>query len=39
MAKGPNSFIRSGIKPDPAESPLYGAMLRYLEPFGSVGRL
>jgi hypothetical protein len=29
----------AGIKRQTPESPLYGAMLRHLEPFGSVGRL
>jgi hypothetical protein len=34
-----NEGYPAGIKRQTAESPLYGAMLRHLEPFGSVGRL
>jgi hypothetical protein len=32
-------FSREGIKPEKAESPLYGAILRRLEPVGSIGRI
>jgi hypothetical protein len=31
--------LRWGIKPEWVESPQYGAILRQLEPIGSIGRI